>query len=125
VRKGFCLNLFLMIYVLLQELVKDPQPLLYPIINALAVCGRINAVEKLFKLGKNSLNPFTQRRVKEAILRIQSRLGAVEKGWLSLSQLEEMEGALSLADLAGKGALSSPEISDTKKDQEKISRGNL
>jgi hypothetical protein len=93
---------------LLTELERESSALTSNIVEALGTCGQVEAVERLYKIGKSRFSPVIRSTVKEAIARIQSRLGDVEKGWLSVSQLQDAEGALSLADEAGKGALSTP-----------------
>ena len=100
---------------LLVELEKNNPDFLEVLIDALGTCGEVDAVEKLYVIGNDRFNPFFRSRVKDAIARIQSRLGKVEKGWLSVSQLQEADGALSMADMAGEGALSTP--LNTEKDK--------
>ncbi len=75
-------------------------------VEALATCGNIQSVEKLLHRGGKSINPFFRSRVNESVLKIQSRFGSVEKGWLSVSELSGTEGELSLTDLAGEGSVS-------------------
>ncbi len=75
-------------------------------IRALASCGTVSAVEPLHKLAGDTLNPMVRIATLKAIERIQSRLGNVERGWLSVAELSDREGALSMADGAGKGSLS-------------------
>jgi hypothetical protein len=94
---------------LLVELEKENPGFTLYIIEALGTCGQVEAVEKLFKTGKKTLNLITRRKVKEAITRIQSRLGDVEKGWLSMTYLQDIDGALSLDSDPGEGALSAAE----------------
>ncbi len=81
-------------------------------VDTLATCGNVQSVGKLLQLSGKSINPFFRNRINETVLQIQSRLGSVEKGWLSVSELKESDGALSIADAADEGALS---ISDSDK----------
>ena len=78
-------------------------------IEALATCGTVDSVERLMKLGDDSMSPFLKSRVDETIAAIQARLGDVEKGWLSSVALGDKEGALSKADGPEEGALSREE----------------
>ncbi|MCP4134466.1 MAG: hypothetical protein GY754_26065 [bacterium] len=76
------------------------------IIETLGRCGGIEQIEELHTLGKKSLNPIIKTAVRETIQQIQSRLGDVEKGWLSVEELTETDGGLSMANEAEKGSLS-------------------
>ncbi len=91
---------------LIKELEKNESQYRNYLIEALGNCGRVNAVEKLLEIGKSTLNPLLRSSVKEAIIKIQSRLGNADKGWLSVTQLDEIDGALSLADRVTDGSLS-------------------
>lgn len=91
---------------LLKELEAANSDVLIPIIEALGECGSVNAVEPLYRSGKNSLNPAVRNAVQNSIGKIQARLGNVESGWLTLSEPRAEDGALSFADDAGKGSLS-------------------
>ena len=73
----------------------ETQHLEIPIMKALGACGGVEAVEMLYEIGKASMSPGVRRAAKEAIAKIQARLGDVEKGWLSPVQLQELDGALS------------------------------
>jgi hypothetical protein len=75
-------------------------------VNALGTCGTREAVEPLLRLAKSSINPFTRNAVQKSIGQIQSRLGDVQNGWLSMDDLSEKDGALSVSDEAGVGSLS-------------------
>jgi len=95
---------------LLKELDTAGSDVLVPVIEALGVCGGVDAVEPLYRAGRNSLNPSVRNAVQNSIGKIQARLGNVESGWLTLSVPGAADGALSFADDAGKGSLS---ITDT------------
>ncbi|MCP4137831.1 MAG: HEAT repeat domain-containing protein [bacterium] len=79
------------------------------LVEALGTCGTIGEVESLYAFGKGSLNPFTRNAVEKAIANIQSRLGHVEKGWLSVKEPGGTEGSLSMSSDVGEGALSMDE----------------
>ncbi|HOS41200.1 MAG TPA: hypothetical protein PLG31_15815 [Spirochaetota bacterium] len=93
---------------LLAELARDGGDLRVPIVEALGQCGSVAAVEPLYRVSSGSLNPFVRSAAAKAIERIQSRLGTAERGWLSPAPLGGADGALSVADGAGDGALSIP-----------------
>lgn len=95
---------------LLKELDAAGSDDLIPVIEALGTCGGVDAVEPLYRSGKNSFNPAVRNAVQNSIGKIQARLGNVESGWLTLSAPDAADGALSFADNAGKGSLS---ITDT------------
>ncbi|HNR87971.1 MAG TPA: hypothetical protein PKM65_06495 [Spirochaetota bacterium] len=75
-------------------------------IRHLGSVGTAETVEKLYLLGKKSINPFVRRAVQDAIAAIQARLGDVERGWLSTAVPAETEGALSIPDGPAAGVLS-------------------
>jgi hypothetical protein len=82
-------------------------------IRALGTCGTVSAVEPLDKLAGDSINPFVRSAVHASIEQIQARLGRVERGWLSVAELSDKEGGLSIADKAEAGSLSmEPEKKD-------------
>ena len=91
---------------LLERLRGSTGDIRYWLISALASCGTAEAVEPLMRLAKSSLNPLFRSDVQRAIAGIQSRLGGADAGWLSVSEVEGTEGALSLGDAVGEGALS-------------------
>lgn len=95
---------------LLKELETAGSDVLIPFIEALGTCGGVDAVEPLYRSGKNSFNPAVRNAVQNSIGKIQARLGNVESGWLTLSAPDAADGALSFADDTEKDALS---ISDT------------
>lgn len=105
---------------LLSELSKGNADLNIAIIEALGTCGTVDSIEKLIVWSKEQLNPFMRNTVKQAIEKIQSRLGPAGRGWLSIPEYSEKEGALSIADEASDGALSIvDEESDNKNDDTK------
>jgi|GEM_PF-1314928 len=91
---------------LIEQLANKETDLRHASIEALGTCGTIKAAEKIYILAKDSLNPFTKNTAQKAISKIQSRLGDVEKGWLSISDSPEKEGALSISKNSTEGALS-------------------
>ncbi len=90
---------------LLLEQLHSHNNLQLEIIQALGTCGKLNAVEPLFFIAKQ-INPITKAAARKSILNIQSRLGKEEKGGLSISNIANEEGALSMAIDTGEGALS-------------------
>jgi len=96
---------------------KDPD-LRDKAINALASCGKREAVEPLYKLNKTVFNPAAKNLIQEAISKIQSRLGTVDMGALSIAEHTEKDGALSISDEKEIGGLSLT-------DDEKKSKGLL
>jgi len=87
-----------------EELLKSDGELRDIIIDVLAHGGNLDCVEALYKTGKQSLNPLVKNAVNNAIGRIQYRHGSGERGWLSVSDQEPLEGALSVDDSPGKGS---------------------
>lgn len=75
------------------------------IIEALATCGETSAIATLTTYAKGSINPLVRASVSKTIDQIQARNGTVEKGWLSISELSEKEGALSISDTPEDSAL--------------------
>ncbi|HOS39046.1 MAG TPA: HEAT repeat domain-containing protein [Spirochaetota bacterium] len=76
------------------------------VIRALATCGTVKTVEPLFRLGRDSMNPFVRTAAKDAIDAIQARLGTVDAGWLSLPVEPGLDGALSAPATDRTGSLS-------------------
>ena len=74
------------------------------IIDALATCGTVEAVEKLRDALSETVNPFTRSAIEKSIASIQSRLNA-DRGWLSVGETSQLDGALSGTG-AKEGALS-------------------
>jgi hypothetical protein len=64
------------------------------IIWALKYCGTYESIEPLYRINQ----PALKREADEAIAMIQDRIGAGDKGWLSISTETDSEGGLSLAD---------------------------
>jgi len=69
-----------------------------PIIHGLAAIGTVKAVEKLLKAlaGAYGGSRHDRHAAKEAIMEIQGRATGAAAGQLSLAELEDMDGALSL-----------------------------
>jgi len=80
--------------------------LLSCVIAALETCGKIDAIEPLLKASKETLNPFVRSSLQKAVSKIQERLNAGEKGWLSVPGSEEKEGGLTINKKIKKGSLS-------------------
>ncbi|MCP4136552.1 MAG: hypothetical protein GY754_36620 [bacterium] len=78
----------------------------FQLIETLGECGTVDSVEKLYCIGKETVNPFTKNAVQKSIFKIQSRAGTVDKGWLSINKSSKKEGSLSISDQAEAGALS-------------------
>jgi HEAT repeat protein len=76
------------------------------VVSALGHVGTAAAVEPLMDLTGRVLSSELGRAAEEAIARIQSRLGDVEAGRLTLAELTEHEGALSLSREGGELSLS-------------------
>ena len=91
---------------LIDELPKADPDLAVNLIEALGACGTVKAVEILHRYSKNTYGALIMNAVNKAIAQIQSRLGDVDKGWLSVEPISETDGALSISDEAGEGALS-------------------
>jgi HEAT repeat protein len=77
-------------------------------IDALAKIGTVRAVEPLLACTRRILVDGTLRRAaREAVEQIQLRLDDVDRGRLSLAHDSDVEGALSLEDVAGAVSLPS------------------
>jgi hypothetical protein len=74
-------------------------------VDALGHLGSATSVEPLMKLTGHLLSPDLSRAAKEAIAKIQSRLNDAEAGRLTLAELTEREGALSLCREGGELSL--------------------
>lgn len=66
--------------------------------EALGVLGSVAAVAPLLPLAEGLLRPQLRQAARGAIGRIQSRLGAVEAGRVSLAESHDLAGAVDLAD---------------------------
>jgi len=64
--------------------------------KSLGLCGTVKSVEPLRGFMKDIINPLVANQGQKAIERIQSRLGNVERGWVSLDEMEEKEGGISI-----------------------------
>ncbi len=70
-------------------------------IEFLASCGTVESVEVLYEFS-NALLPGRLRKAsRQAMAQIQSGLGSVERGWISMYEHADLSGALSDADLDG------------------------
>jgi hypothetical protein len=91
--------------VLLPRLESKVEPTRLAVIRALGHVGTAAAVEPLLPLAKGVLHSAELKSaVREAIERIQERLGGAEEGQLSIAEISDQQGALSLP--AGEGDLS-------------------
>jgi hypothetical protein len=88
-------------------------------VEALGHAGTTAAVEPLLELTGSFLNSDLKRAAREAIARIQSRLGDVEAGRLTLAELTEQAGALSFPGEGGELSLSTDEGERETDDSEK------
>ncbi|HOS39045.1 MAG TPA: HEAT repeat domain-containing protein [Spirochaetota bacterium] len=84
-------------------------------IRALAACGTVKEVERLYRLGQARGDSTIRTAVREAIDAIQERLGKVDAGWLSLPDDSTLDGALSTPEIDRAGGLSDPEKDRKKK----------
>ena len=82
--------------LLVSSLNAAPSDLICPIIDTLAVCGTIDAVESLYQVKQKQLNPMIKNTAQKAITQIQPGLDHVDSGRLTLSEIENEEGHLSL-----------------------------
>ncbi len=89
--------------------------ILLMVIKALGTCGTLNAVEPVYELGKNSPDSRVREEAERSIALIQSRKGQGEKGWLSIPEFSETDGALSINNEARGGALSVNNEEDPEK----------
>lgn len=92
--------------LLLPMLDNCPPSLKVPVLSALETCGTLDAVEPIYNLGKSIFNPGLRNAAQQAIAAIQERCGSGDSGWLSLEDLEPLDGALSEQNSAGHGGLS-------------------
>ncbi|MCG8570075.1 MAG: hypothetical protein MJB14_08045 [Spirochaetes bacterium] len=83
--------------MLVESLKTASSDLYIPIIETLAVCGTIDAVEHLYQFKKSHINPIASNAAQKAISQIQQGLKGAEAGRLSLSDREAEEGRLSLS----------------------------
>lgn len=83
---------------LLNILVHDSAGNQADVADALSTCGTLEAVEILLNLSKNPLNMGWNRNIKEAVAKIQLRLGKGDKGWVSLADNFDERGDLSITD---------------------------
>ena len=82
--------------------------------RALGTCGTIESMEKLHNLSKKGSGSKIREEATAAMGQIQSRLG-VDGGWLSVAELGETDGALSVAKENVEGALSMTDKKEKKK----------
>jgi hypothetical protein len=94
---------------LLIELLGDPaSDVQHASAEALGVFGSVAAVEPLLPLAESLVRPRLRQAARGAIGRIQSRLGDVEAGRLSLSNPHDLAGAVDVVDTS---ALRAGEVS--------------
>lgn len=75
-------------------------------VKALAKSGTVEAVEPLGKFAASTLNPFLKSEIQKAIEAIQAGINTGDRGMLSVSKGDDLDGALSRDDIPGEGALS-------------------
>jgi hypothetical protein len=85
--------------------------------DALGRFASVAAVEPLLPLSENLMRPQLRQAARGAIGRIQSRLGAVEAGRVSLAEPHELAGALDLADGTRAGELALAHEDDDANDR--------
>ncbi|MBN1499992.1 MAG: hypothetical protein JW982_07550 [Spirochaetes bacterium] len=90
---------------LIDEIKSSGNSIINEILDALASSGTRKSVETVSKLSSGSINPFLIKKCNETIAAIQSRMGKAEKGWVSIDDGNELEGALSCDVLPGKGSI--------------------
>jgi HEAT repeat protein len=95
--------------VLRQLLTDDASEVQLASAEALGALGTVTAVESLLPLAENLLRPQLRQAARAAIQRIQSRLGNVEAGRVSLAEPGALEGAVSIA--TGSAALRVGDVS--------------
>lgn len=78
-------------------------------IELLGKCGKKEHVEVLYDFGERTTDEIYKKACRENIAKIQSRLGSAEKGWISITDNDKLDGALSKNDLHKKGQLSKGE----------------
>ncbi|MBN2544283.1 MAG: HEAT repeat domain-containing protein [Spirochaetes bacterium] len=83
---------------LVKQLTNEDNKLRDEAIKALASCGIREAIEPLCKLNKKIFSPATKNLIQETIGKIQSRLGCIDMGALSIAEHFEKDGALSISD---------------------------
>ena len=97
--------------LLIKTLENNSNDLSMEAIKALKTCGTNKSIEALHLLLKNTYNFFTRGEINATIETIQANLGDVQNGWLSVNEINEKDGALSIDNDADRGALS---VSDNK-----------
>ncbi|MCP4133603.1 MAG: hypothetical protein GY754_21730 [bacterium] len=94
---------------LLDQLKKGGSKIRFDVIELLGIWGTVDNIEELYPYTKSFTNVRVNTAAKRAIAHIQSRLDKgdkEDKGKLSFVETSEMDGALSVSDKAGDGALS-------------------
>lgn len=79
--------------------------LLVSLFRALGTCGTVNEIERIGGLAKIIGHANVRKEARKAIALIQDRYG-VDKGWLSVAEYTETDGALSMANEDAEGGLS-------------------
>jgi len=91
---------------LIGQLNKEKSILLMKIIEVIGLCGLKEDIEKIYLFGENSKNSSLVKAIDNSIKEIQSRLGLVDNGWLSISGETNTSGSISMAEDLGDGSLS-------------------
>jgi len=78
---------------------------LVQILRTLGTCGSVNEIERIHGLAKTARQSKVREEARNAMAIIQNRLGG-DKGWLSVVEHAEADGALSMADVDAEGRLS-------------------
>lgn len=97
---------------LLAALATGDRSLKIAVIEALGACGGSEEAGVLYGIKEADEDGVTRRAATQALAEIQSRLGAVARGSLSMAQAGRAEGGLSVADAAEPGSLSVDKIPD-------------
>jgi len=87
---------------LIPFLEKSETALVIGIIKILGAIGTIETVEALYNKGKAAIDPRIDKAINQAIDTIQAGHGKGSEGWLSVAELRNKEGGLSLEDQKGK-----------------------
>jgi hypothetical protein len=83
--------------------------LVKPLVRTLGFCGTREEIEPIRIKTKSIINIGLGSEARKAIDRIKSRMKDGGTGWLSVNEVDEKEGQLSIKDDAGEGALSKSE----------------
>jgi HEAT repeat protein len=75
------------------------------IATSLGAIGSARAVSALLPMTKGLIHNESHQAAKSAIRQIQSRLGNVKAGWISVAPIDERAGAVSVAPASGEVSL--------------------